>query len=51
MFTMMNLERIVVGIQGLRNIRNCLSKFTFLMQKSENREKLIILNQQMVQIL
>ena len=26
MFTMMNLERIVVGIQGLRNFRNCISK-------------------------
>ena len=30
MFTMMNLERIVVGIQGLRYFRNCISKFSFL---------------------
>ena len=45
MFTMMNLERIVVGIQGLRYLRNSLSKLTFYMQKRENKEKQIIQNQ------
>ena len=51
MFTMMNLERIVVGIQGSRYLRNSLSKLTCYMQKRENKEKQIIQNQQMVLIL
>ena len=49
MFTMMNLERIVVGIQGLG-----ISEIAYQnshMQKRENKVRLTKLNQLMVQIL
>jgi hypothetical protein len=38
MFTMMNLERIVVGNSRFRNFRNCLSKFTCLCKREKTRQ-------------
>ena len=38
MFTMMNLERIVVGLQGLGIIRNCLSKCIELFKRKKTRK-------------
>ena len=51
MFTMMNLERIVVGIQGLGISEIAYQNSLKLTQKKENKEKQIILNQLMEQIL
>ena len=50
MFTMMNLERIVVGIQGL-GISEIAYQNSLVTQKKENKEKQIIQNQLMEQIL
>ena len=38
MFTMMNLERIVVGIQGLGISENCLPKFIKLFEGKKARQ-------------
>ena len=38
MFTMMNLERIVVGNSGFRNFRNCVSKFFELCKREKARK-------------
>ena len=51
MFTMMNLERIVVGIQGLGISEIAYQNSLKLTLKRENKEKQIIQNQLMVQIL
>ena len=51
MFTMMNLERIIVGVQGLGISEIAYQNSLGLTPKKENREKQIIQNQLMVQTL